>query len=116
MDKTADFGSIKAFRMDRLAEHTEQEAFGSSVTLAALDAFSTTPFGFASPQQMVLHVLAALLRQTHTGTRFTGEPQGHFSPTMLEFPFNHLQKSKHSHTYHLAVTPQNSLFPFQVEI
>lgn len=42
VDKTADFGSIKAFRMDRLAEHTEQEAFGSSVTLvAALDAFST---------------------------------------------------------------------------
>lgn len=33
-----------------------------------------------------------------------------------DFSFSHLQKSKYSHTYHLAVTPQNSLFPFQVEI
>lgn len=47
---------------------------------------------------------------------FTSEPHGYFTLTMLDFFFSHLQKSKYSHTYHLAVAPQNSLFPFQVEI
>lgn len=62
--KTADFRSIKAFKMDRSTWHTKQEAFGSSVTPGALDT-SNTPLlaGFASPQQMVLHVLSASLSQ-----------------------------------------------------
>lgn len=118
VDKTADFRGIKAFKMDRSAWHTKREAFGSSVTLGVLDALNThTPFGWLS------------LSSADGVTRSFSPPQPDterrlvywwatrlFHSTMLDFSFSHLQKSKYSHTYHLAVTPQNSLFPFQVEI
>lgn len=78
---------------------------------------SAHPFWLAVPLLTDgVAALPALHSQTPTGAWFTGEPQGYFTPAMLDLLFSHLQKSKYSHTYHLPVTPQNSLLPFQVEI
>lgn len=87
--------------------------FSSFVALGILVAFPAPLLAeFASPQQMVLHVLSKPCAEISQPSWFPGEPQCDFTLTMLDFSFSHLQKSKYSHTYHLAVAPQNRLLPF----